>query len=147
MDFKQFLLVLRRRWRSVVLVFLVAMGIAAGISYAITPKYESTAKVFLAVDVRNATDAYAVTIFLNSRAQSYADLAHSSELAERVIEVLDLDMTPAELSSEISTEVVEETSLITITVSDEDPHEAQRIADVVTSEFQAYTEELETAGG
>lgn len=55
-------------------------------------------------------------------------------------------MTPAELSGEISTELVEETSLITITVSDTDPSRAQTIADVVTSEFQSYTEELETPG-
>jgi len=145
-DFKQFLLVLRRRWRSVAAVFLVAVAIAAGISYAITPKYQSSAKVFLAVDASNATDSYAATIFLNNRAQSYADLAHSSELAERVIDVLDLDMTPAELSDEISSEVVEETSLITITVTDDDPHDAQTIADVVTSEFETYTEEVETGG-
>ncbi|WP_183099403.1 polysaccharide biosynthesis tyrosine autokinase [Nocardioides pelophilus] len=146
MELKQFLLVLRRRWRSVVAVFLLGIGVSTGVSLAITPTYQSTAKVFLAVDVSNATDAYAASFFLNSRAQSYADLAHSSELAERVIDVLDLDMTPAELSDHISSEVVEETSLITITVTDTDPRRAQVIADVVTSEFQAYTEELETAG-
>ncbi|MDZ5620018.1 polysaccharide biosynthesis tyrosine autokinase [Nocardioides bizhenqiangii] len=146
MDFKQFLLVLRRRWRSAVAVFLLAVGISTGISLAITPQYESTAKVFLAVDVRNATDAYAATLFLSTRAESYADLAGSSELAERVIDVLDLDMTAAELSGRISSEVIEETSLITITVTDPDARQAQKIADVVTSEFQTYTEELETPG-
>ena len=66
MDFKQFLLVLRRRWRSVALVFLFAVGVAAGISYAITPKYESTAKVFLSVNTKSATDASAVTYFLTT---------------------------------------------------------------------------------
>ena len=55
-------------------------------------------------------------------------------------------MTPAELSSAISAEVVQETSQLTITVSDDDPREAQRIADVVTSEFRTYTAEIETAG-
>lgn len=59
MDFKQFLLVLRRRWRSVIAVFVIAVGIAAGVSYAITPEYTSTSKVFLSVNTRNATDAYA----------------------------------------------------------------------------------------
>uniref|UniRef100_UPI00160292F7 polysaccharide biosynthesis tyrosine autokinase n=1 Tax=Nocardioides stalactiti TaxID=2755356 RepID=UPI00160292F7 len=146
MDFKQLLLALRRRWRSVAAVFIVGIGVGTGVSLAMTPEYESTSKVFLAVDARNATDAYAATFFLNSRAQSYADLAHSSELSERVIDVLDLDMTPAELSDRISSEVIEETSLITITVTADDPQQAQTIADVVTSEFQTYAEELETAG-
>ncbi|RHW23493.1 polysaccharide biosynthesis tyrosine autokinase [Nocardioides immobilis] len=147
MDFKQFLQVLRRHWLGVVLMFLLSVGAASGISLAQTPTYESTAKVFLSVNTRNATDASAVSYFLTTRAQSYASLAKSAELAERVIEVLDLDMTPAQLSSRISTEVVEETSLITITVSDEDPYDAQKIADVVTNELQVYTEELETVGG
>ena len=146
MDFKQFLLVLRRRWRSVVAVLLLGLGVSTGISLAITPQYESTSKVFLSVDARNATDAYAATFFLNTRAQSYADLASSTELAERVIDVLELDLTAAELSGRISSEVVESTSSITITVTDPDPRRAQTIADVLTSEFQTYTEELETQG-
>lgn len=146
MDFKQFLLVLRRRWRSALAVFLISMGAATGLTLAITPQYESTSKVFLAVDVTNATDPYAVSYFLNTRGQSYADLARSSELAERVIDVLDLDMTPAELSSNISAEVLEETSVITITVKDTDPRRAQTIARVVTAEFRTFTEEIETGG-
>jgi len=145
-DFKQFLLVLRRRWLSIILVFLLAVGTAAGISYLITPKYESTARVIVSVNARSAQEASGAAFFLQNRVQSYADIAQSSELAERTIEVLDLDMTPAELSGQISTEVVQETSVITITVSDEDPREAQRIADVVTTEFQAYAEEIETIG-
>ena len=146
MDFKQFLLVLRRRWRSVVLVFLLGLGVAAGVSYALTPQYESTAKVIVSVNASNASEASGAAFFLQNRVQSYADLARSTELAERVIDVLDLEMTPAELSDQISTEVVEETSVISITVSDEDPNEAQTIADVVTTEFKAYAEEIETIG-
>jgi receptor protein-tyrosine kinase len=145
-DFKQFLLVLRRRWRGVALVFLLGLGVAAAASYALTPKYESTAKVIVSVNASNASEASGAAFFLANRVQSYADLAQSTELAERVIDVLDLDMTPAELSSQISTEVVEETSVIAITVTDEDPNEAQTIADVVTTEFKSYAEEIETIG-
>lgn len=146
MDFKQFLLVLRRRWRSVVLVFLLGLGVAGGVSYSLTPKYESTAKVIVSVNASNASEASGAAFFLANRVQSYGYLAQSTELAQRVIEVLDLDMTAADLSSQISTEVVEETSVISITVSDEDPNEAQKIADVVTSEFETYAEEIETIG-
>jgi capsular exopolysaccharide synthesis family protein len=145
-DFKQFLLVLRRRWRSVALVLLLGLGVAAGASYALTPKYESTAKVIVSVNASNASEASGAAFFLANRVQSYAELAKSTELAGRVIDVLDLDLTPAELSSQISTEVVEETSQISITVSDEDPNEAQTIADVVTTEFKTYAEEIETIG-
>jgi capsular exopolysaccharide synthesis family protein len=145
-DFKQFLLVLRRRSLSIILVFLLGLGIAAGASYAMTPKYESTSKVIVSVNVGSAQEAGGLSFFLSNRVQSYADLAQSSELAERVIDTLALDLSPAELSSRISTEVVSETSVISITVEDEDPREAQRIASVVTTEFQDYAEEIETVG-
>ena len=147
MDFKQFLLVLRRRWRTVVVMLLLGLGVAASISYFLmTPKYESTAKVIVSVNVGSAGEASQAAFFLQNRVQSYAGLAQSTELSERVINTLDLDTTAADLSGQISAEVVEETSSISITVSDEDPAEAQKIADVVTSEFQAYAEEIETIG-
>ena len=146
MDFKQFLLVLRRRWRSVVLIFVVALAIAATISYLITPKYESTSRVIVSVNASTSTEASGAAFFLNNRVTSYADLVQSTELASRVINTLDLDMSPEELSGEISASVVESTSFIEITVKDEDPHRAQTIADVVTSEFIDYAEEIETIG-
>ncbi len=127
-------------------MLLFALAVAAGISYAMTPKYESTSNVIVSVNAGTVQEASNGAFFLTNRVQSYADLAESTELAGRVIDVLDLDLTPTELSDQISTEVVQETSVIAITVKDENPREAQRIADVVTSEFQAYAEEIETIG-
>jgi capsular exopolysaccharide synthesis family protein len=142
--FKQFLLVLRRRWLSIVLVFLVGIGTNLGISLTSTRQYESTAKMFLAINVADATSLRAATRFLDFSAQSYADLAESTDLAEQVILVLDLDTTPGELSGRISSDVIEGTSLIEITVTDTDPTRAQEIAAVVSSEFETYAEGLET---
>lgn len=147
MDFKQFLLVLRRRWRSIVAILLLALAVAGAISFLLTPQYESKARIFLSVDVRDTTDAYAAAAFAATRATSYADLAHSTELSNRVIDVLDLDMTPEQLSDEISAEVVESTSMIEITVTDTDARQAQAIADVTVEELTAYIAELETPGG
>ncbi len=147
MDFKQFLLVLRRRWRSIVALLTVALATAGTVSYLVTPQYESSSRVFLSVDVRDTTDAYAALLFTSNRAESYADLAQSSQLAQLVIDALDLDLTPEQLSEKIEAEVIENTALIEITVTDEDPREAQTIADVTTDQFTAYIADLETPGG
>lgn len=147
LDFKQFLMVLRRRWMSVVALVLVAVAASAAITFTRTPVYESKSQVFLTVDVRDTTDAYAALLFASNRAASYADLASSTQLSERVIRQLDLPMTATGLASRISAEVVESTSLIQIRVVDEDPQEAQKIADVTTTEFTKYVAELETPGG
>lgn len=147
MDFKQFLLVLRRRWMSILLIIAIAMGISAGITFTRTPKYESKTQVFLTVNVRDTTDAFAALYFASSRAASYAAAAKSTELSERVIRQLDLDVTPEDLSSRIDAEVVELTSLIQISVKDENARDAQTIADVTAEEFTKYIQSLESPGG
>jgi receptor protein-tyrosine kinase len=147
-DFKQLLLILRRRWRSVIGVLVLALGLSAVLSTVVLePKYESKSRIFLSVDVRDTTDAYTALFFANTRATSYAILAKSSELAVRIIETLDLDMSPEELSDLISAEVVEATSLIEVTVTADAPRDAQAIADVATGELTAFIAELETPGG
>ncbi|WP_408898126.1 polysaccharide biosynthesis tyrosine autokinase [Nocardioides sp. R1-1] len=147
LDFKQFLTVLRRRWTSIVTIILLALGVSAAITFTRTPMYESKTQIFLTVDVRDTTDAYAALLFASNRAASYATVVKSTELAERVIDQLDLDMTPEQLASRIDAEVVESTSLIQITVKDENPRDAQTIADVTTEEFTTYVAGLETPGG
>ncbi|GAA1519748.1 polysaccharide biosynthesis tyrosine autokinase [Nocardioides humi] len=147
MDFKQFLTVLRRRWMSIVTIILLALGVSAAITFTRTPMYESKTQIFLTVDVRDTTDAYAALLFASNRAASYATVVKSTELAERVIDQLDLDMTPEALASRIDAKVVESTSLIQITVRDENPRDAQTIADVTTEEFTTYVAGLETPGG
>lgn len=148
MDFKQFLSVIRRRWISVVALVGVGVAVASLLSFVIlTPKYESKSTVFLSVDVRDTTDAYAALFFAQTRAASYADLAQSEELSQRVIDTLDLDMTAGELAAEISAEVVESTSLIELKVTDENARRAQTINDELTAQFTTYIAELETPGG
>lgn len=148
MDFKQFLSVLRRRWMSIVAMVAVAAGVCSLITFVImSPTYESKSRVFLGVDVRDATDAYAAGIFTTQRATTYADIATSSELSTRVIEQLDLDMTAGELSEDISAEVIEGTALIEISVEADNPRDAELRNDAVTELFTAYIAELESPGG
>ena len=144
LDFKQFLVVLRRRWMSIFLITLLALSASAAWTFTRTPMYESKSKVFMSVDARDTTDAYAASLFASSRASSYADLAGSTELAERVIDQLNLDVTPEDLADRIEATVLESTSLIELKVKDEDAETARSIADVATSEFIKYIADLET---
>ncbi len=146
MDFKQFLSVLRRRWISIVLLVAISVGVSSALTFSQTPVYESRSQIFLTVDVRDTTDAYAALLFASNRAASYATVAKSTELAEIVIDRLDLDMSPETLAARINATVVESTSLIQISVIDVSPRQAQTIANVVTAEFTKYVADLETPG-
>lgn len=147
MDFKQFVGVLRRRWLSIVAMIVIAIALASAVTFLATPKYESRAQLFLSVDVRNSSDAYAALLFQANRAASYATLAQSSTLAEQVIDALDLEMSPDELSDRVTAEVIADTALIEIRVADESPRLAQTIARVTTREFASYLADLETPTG
>ncbi len=128
-----------------VAVVVLALGLSALLSFVVlTPKYESKSQIFLSVDLRDASDSYAASLFLESRAKSYADLATSTTLAERVIDILDLDISPERFSTMISADVVAESTLIQITVTTESARQAQTINDVATNELKNYIGELES---
>ena len=148
MDFKQFVGVLRRRWLTVVSLVGVSLAVASLLNFVLlTPKYESDSTVFLSVDVRDTTDAYATLLFASNRAESYAKVIKSTELAAEVIDELNLKITPEDLSSRTNAEVVESTSLIKISVKDENARDAQQIADVMTDRFTKYIGKIEAPGG
>ncbi|WP_418064087.1 polysaccharide biosynthesis tyrosine autokinase [Pimelobacter simplex] len=147
LDFKQFLAVLRRRWMSIVAIILIALGVSATITFTRTPMYESKTQIFLTVDVRDTTDAYAALLFASNRAASYATVVKSTELAEIVKDQLNLKESAEVLASRVDAEVVDTTSLIQITVKAKNPRDAETIADRTTKEFIKYVGGLETPGG
>ncbi len=77
----------------------------------VTPQYESKARIFISVDVRNNNDAYSISFFLNNRVTSYADLATSRALMDSVIDELQLDLTPEQLADKISAEIIADTTI------------------------------------
>lgn len=144
MDFKQFLHVLRRRWITIVVLVAVALGVAGVINWQMTPQYESKARVFIGLNIQSASDASGTLLLATYRAQSYADLADSTDLMNQVIEDLDLQVTPNELADQIEAEVVQDTTLIDLTVHDDDPKQAQAIARDLSQRLTEYLSDLET---
>jgi capsular exopolysaccharide synthesis family protein len=144
-DFKELLRMAQRRWLTIVVFFLLSLIAAGALTYAQTPKYQSTARVFISTEVTgNSTDAYAASLFSVQRVQSYSQLATSRELMQRVISRLNLDMTPDRLASKISSSVAENTVIIEITVTDPSAEQAQKIAKAESEVFTDYLTELET---
>ncbi|MCL2541519.1 MAG: polysaccharide biosynthesis tyrosine autokinase [Nocardioidaceae bacterium] len=147
MDFKQFLGVLRRRWISVVAVIAVAVAIATAISFVMTPKYESKSQLFLNIDVSNITDSYAASLYVQTEATAYAQLAQSTKIAHEVVGALNLDVTDEQLAGQISATVDSTTSLIDLTVTDTNAARAQAINKQLTTALINYIEHPDTGSG
>lgn len=146
-DFKDLLRIAQRRWLTIVVFFLLGLLGGGALTYFQTPQYSSNARVFIAVDASGGDASTGVTsiYFATQRVQSYSDLATSRELMQQVISAANLNLTPPQLASKISSEVGTGTVIIKLTVTDEDPAEAQKIAKAESEQFTSYIKGLETA--
>ena len=131
-DFLEILnLMLRHLW--IIILSAITFGLIAGAVTImfITPKYESTTKLY----VLNRQDSSMVT---NSDVQSslsltkdYAELIKSRTVTEGVIHQLNLDLSHKDMLSKMKVATTSDTRIISITIEDEDPYMAAKIADCV----------------
>lgn len=147
MDFNELLRLLRRRWKSIAAMFVLAVALSAALSFTATPTYHSTARIFISTDVSNSADAFYAGGFAQQRVQSYAELATSGEVMKKVIRRLNLDLTPSELAAKIDASVATNTVIITIDVRDPNARTAQQIAEAEAEELSAYLTQIETPAG
>lgn len=147
MDFKTLFRILRRRWKTIVAMFVLAL-VVSGVITALTPRvYQSTAKIFVAPDTSTPEAAYSAGFFVQQRVQSYAELAVHRQVMESVINDLDLPVTPEELADKVTAEVPQDTIVLQLQALDGDPQAAQRIANAVATNLVTFVEELETPKG
>jgi capsular exopolysaccharide synthesis family protein len=148
MELRDYLRVLRRRWISIVVIAAAFAGLAALYTALQTPQYASSARLFVSTSQSSDSNQLAQGgQFSTQRVKSYSDLVSSRELAGRVIADLGLDAEAEDLAENVSSEVQLETVNLTLTVTHEDPREAQRIAQSYAEQLTDLVRELETPAG
>jgi capsular polysaccharide biosynthesis protein len=146
-DFKELFRILRRRWKTIAAMFLLAVVISGVISAATPKRYESTASVFVTADARNISELGTGSFAITGRVASYASLASQRGLMQRVIARLNLTLSPDQLASRVSAEVPEGTSFVDISAKEDTADKAQKLSTALSEEFVKYIEELETPNG
>lgn len=148
MQLREVLAALRAAW------WLPFIGVGVGgvaalvVSLLQSPLHTSSTQLFVSTrDSASTSEAFQGSQFSQERVTSYARLITGEELAGRVIERLNLDVRPADLSDRITATVGTGTVLIDVTVTDEFPERAALIADAIGDEFTAFVTELETPDG
>ena len=150
MDFKDYWLTVRRRWRLIAAVTVLGLAVAALLTWQTTPQYASTTRLFVSTSESDSSAAYTGNLFASQRVTSYADLVGSRELAERVADRIDPgagDATLAELAGQVTAVVSPETVILEITATDADPDRAADIAQAYAEELALLVDELETPRG
>jgi capsular polysaccharide biosynthesis protein len=146
-ELRDYLKVVRRRWRVIVASLLIVVAAASLLTLRTTPEYMSQSRLFVSTSDQSASQTFQGGTFAIQRVSSYADLVKGQELSKRVIDRLGLDMSPAELSGKITATVVPDTVILEIAATDPDPRTAQKISQAVSVELTEFVNELETPPG
>jgi len=147
-DVRDYIQVIRGRWKLIVGCALTLVAVASVLTWAATPQYSSSVRLF--VSTSGSTDdaqANQGGQFSLQRVKSYADLLTGQEIAKRVIDELSLDETPQDLAAQISASSKLDTVILTVSVTDPEPKRAQLLAAAVSRAFVDYVAELETPPG
>jgi receptor protein-tyrosine kinase len=106
--------------------------------------YTASTQLFVSTTVAtSSSEAFQGGQFSEQRAASYAQLLAGEELAGRVVERLDLDVSPAALLENVTASAVLGTVLIDVQVTDASPRRAREIAEAIGAEFPELVQELE----
>lgn len=136
-----------KRIHILVIVFLFFM---LGVGYTLkltTPIYRSSVMVVLvsASQPQNGTNTQitATDISINTKlVTTYSKLAQSKIVLEQTIKNLNLPMTRDELQSKVTVKAVQNAELLEVSVQNEDPKEAARIANELVRVFSQKVKEL-----
>jgi polysaccharide biosynthesis transport protein len=147
MELQQYLKVLGRRWMAALVGALVVFGGVAVYTAIQTPTYSSTNRVFIQPEKgASASELNSGITVASQQIVSYSDLATSPLVLGPVIEALGLETTPAELATHVSTSVPQDTLILEIAATTEDPDLAAAIANETSTSLRARITELEASG-
>jgi len=157
-DLRDYVRLLRRRWRLIALCALLGIAAALAATLTQTKVYTASFQFFVSAQGSPSTassgsgdinNAYTGGLFTQQRVKSYADVLQSPRLGELVAKDLGLQRSAAAVASQVTATAPLDTVLINLSVKDPSPVMAQRIAQSIGIQFPKVVEQLEkpTSGG
>jgi succinoglycan biosynthesis transport protein ExoP len=143
-QFRDFLLILRARWMTVLVSVLVVIGAAAVVTLTTTPIYTSNARVYLAAEGKqsNGSDANTGTYIITPKdLNTYVAVLGSPAVLDPLRQTLGLPPgTPIDVSAEVS----DTASILDITAKSSDPQRAAYIANAVGPQLASVAGKFST---
>ncbi|MED3998175.1 Wzz/FepE/Etk N-terminal domain-containing protein [Peribacillus frigoritolerans] len=134
---KEILKTLKKRWKLIMLLTLVAALISGTISYfLLTPVYQSSTQILVnQKQSENQIDSTQIKSNIDM-INTYSVIIKSPAILEKVIDELELDQSVDQLSQKITINIQENSQVFSLTVQDSNPTKAVEIANTVSSIFQ-----------
>ncbi len=111
--------------------------------FMLAPKYESTTKIYILNKAENTTVTYSDVQMGTQLTKDYAELINSRYVLETVIDWLALpDMEYKDLLKKVNVNTPTDTRIVSITVTDVDPQQAQDIANCIREVAGAHIQNV-----
>ena len=148
MNFGSFWVVVVRGWVIILISFLAGILAAALGTVLATPMYRSTTVLFVssAATPGDLGSLYQGGLFTQQQILSYAEIISSPAILNPTIAGLRLNSSSDRLQDQVTVITPPETSLISVSVDDPSPSEAQRIANEIGRQSSEVLPSLETVG-
>ncbi len=147
MTISAYLRMLRRHWVVMLVATLLGVGASYGATLLMPTWYAATTTQFVrGIPDPNSGNEYQVAQFAAARAKSYSSMIGNPDVLSGVVGALRLDMTPAELYSQLSAENPVDTTLITVTARAHTPEDAQAISNAAADNLAKLVVRLESNG-
>jgi len=148
MELRDYVQVLRKQWRLIVLCVLLAAGAAALLTMRATPQYQAQVTFFVSTPGEDTSSAYTGGLFSQQRVRSYADIVAGPATAQAIAQAVP-GLDSSAIVDRVTATVVPDTVLLDTTVTDSSPERAQQIAQGLADEFPQVIDALErpTEGG
>lgn len=147
-DLIELLLYMKKRlWIVALTVVLFTLAGYIGSKLLITPTYTATAKVYIVYDAATESndpldDDYTSQLMAGQLRNDCVELLGNETVTAQVIEDLELASSPEGLSSRLTIEPVENTRILTVSITDTDRENAALIVNKVCEEGKAQIKEI-----
>lgn len=144
MDLREFMGILKSRWRFIALTLVIGTLLTIAFTLATPTTYASRATLWITTPPTGVIDSYQASITASDRAESYANLANNQEVLQQAAERLDLGLSAADLGRHVKTTVSQDTLLLQVDARASSPELAQNIATVMADEIIRMVKTIET---
>ncbi|MCP1493977.1 capsular polysaccharide biosynthesis protein [Peribacillus frigoritolerans] len=134
---------LKKRWKLIMLLTLIAAFISGSISYfLLTPVYESSTQILVnQKQAENQLDSTQIRSNIDM-INTYSVIIKSPAILEKVIDELELDQSVEQLSEKITINSQENSQVFSLTVQDSNPTKAVEIVNTVSATFQKEIKDI-----
>ncbi|WHX89899.1 YveK family protein [Peribacillus simplex] len=134
---------LKKRWKLIMLLTLIAALISGTISYfLLTPVYQSSTQILVnQKKSENQLDSNQIRSNIDM-INTYSVIIKSPAILEKVIDELELEESVDQLSEKITINSQENSQVFSLTVQDSNPTKAVELANTVSETFQKEIKDI-----